>query len=204
MELDWIWKTILIVIIGTFLLRIAGRKSISQMTIAETIIMISIGTVLVQPVSNKNIWITFGVGAILILTLIVMEYAQIKGDGFEKLITGKSKVIIENGRLNEKNLMKLRLTVDQLEMKLRQKNVTKISDVQWATLEQNGQVGYVLKDEKQPVTKKEFEQLTLQLQGILNQVQAINQTNQPLPNQQTIFSEVSGEGHEDTPPERLL
>lgn len=204
MDFDWIWKTILIVLVGTFLLRVAGRKSISQMTIAETIIMISIGTVLVQPVSGKNIWVTFGVGAILILTLIVMEYAQIKGDGFEKLITGKSKVIIENGQINEKNLVKLRLTVDQLEMKLRQKNVTKLSDVKWATLEPNGQVGFVLKDENQPVTKQEFQQLTQQLQLVMNQLQITNQMNQSSNNQPTIFSEVEKEDHNPTPPERLL
>lgn len=202
MEFDWIWKAILIVIVGTFLLRIAGRKSISQMTLAETIIMISIGSVIVQPVADKNIWVTFGISAMLIVTLIVMEYVQIKGDAFESLITGKSKVIVENGELNEKNLLKLRLTVDQLEMNLRQKGVSKIRDVKWATLEPNGQLGYVLKDEAQPVTKKEFKQLSIQLQQVLGLLQ--ENVNQSTREQQTIFSEIEKEDHDPTPPERLL
>lgn len=202
--MDWnlVWKAILIVIVGTFLLRIAGRKSISQMTLAETVIMISIGSLLIQPVAGKNIWVTFVIGALLVGTLLVMEFAQVKGDALERVITGKSKVIIENGTINEKNLKKLKLTVDQLEMNLRQKSVSKISDVKWATLEPNGQIGYILKDEAQPVTKKEFQKLTIQLQQVVQQLNTSgNDTSQT---SQTIFSEVENEDHHPTPPERLM
>lgn len=114
MEWDWIWKAVLMVIVGTILLRIAGRKSIAQMTLAQTVIMIAIGSLLIQPVAGKNVWVTFGVGSVLVATLIVIEFLQVKSDAFEKLITGKSIPLIENGQLVEKNLKKLRLTVDQL------------------------------------------------------------------------------------------
>ncbi len=107
MEWDLVWKAILIVLAGTLLLRFAGRKTISQMTLAETIIMISIGTLLIQPVSGKNIWTTLIVGALLVITLITMEYLQMKSDSIEKLITGKSKILIENGTINEQNLKKI-------------------------------------------------------------------------------------------------
>lgn len=167
MDLNWIWKAVLIVMAGTLLLRIAGRKSISQMTLAQTVIMIGIGSLLVQPIAGKDIWTTLAVGTILVLTLVVMEWAQIKSDKIEKFITGKSKILIESGTLNEKNLRKLRLTVDQLEMNLRQQNITSIKNIEWATLEPNGQIGYVLKQAAQPVTKKEFEELRLDVQRIL-------------------------------------
>jgi uncharacterized membrane protein YcaP (DUF421 family) len=221
MEWDFIWKAVLIVLGGTFLLRMAGRKTISQMTLAETVIMIAIGSLLIQPVSGRNLWTTFIVGGVLVATLLVLEYLQVKSDGFEKLITGKSKVVIENGTLNEKNLRKLRLTVDQLEMKLRQQNVTKISDVKYATLEPNGQLGLTLKKEAQPVTQQQFQklsddieqlQLTLnnilpnysQLTHLIKQLKGqsdfqLNQSN----NQEDIFAEVKNKGHKDTPPKHL-
>src|SRR5690625_1264377 len=101
MDFNLIWKAILIVLFGTFLLRIAGRKSVSQMTIAQTVLMVSIGTLLIQPVVGKNIWVTFIVGSILVLTLLVMEYAELKADSAESLITGKSKILIKNGMLQE-------------------------------------------------------------------------------------------------------
>src|SRR5699024_12734172 len=134
--MDWnlIWQAILIVLIGTLLLRIAGRKTISQMTLAETVLMISIGTLLIQPVTSKSVWASFIVGLVLVLTLLFMEFMQLKVDTLETWITGKAKIVIENGQINEKEMAKLRLTVDQLEMYLRQNNVTSISDVKLATL----------------------------------------------------------------------
>ncbi len=212
MEWDFVWKAILIVFAGTILLRIARRKTISQMTLAETVIMIAIGSLLIQPVSGESIWETFLVGAILVGTLLVMEYIQIKSDRMEKWITGKAKMVIDNGTLNEQNLRKLRLTVDQLEMKLRQNSISKISDVKWATLEPNGQLGFELKDEAQPVTKKdleEFKQVLIQLipnnaqfTHINEIVQLINKKYE-VQSQEDIFAEVQNNEHFKTPPKHL-
>lgn len=77
MDFDWIWKAILIVFAGTLLLRIAGRKSISQMTLAQTVIMVGIGSLLIEPVTGKDVWTTFAVGGILVLTLVIMECGKI-------------------------------------------------------------------------------------------------------------------------------
>jgi uncharacterized membrane protein YcaP (DUF421 family) len=95
MDLGLIWKAIIIVLGGTALLRIAGRKSISQMTMAQTVIMIGIGSLLIQPVAGENIWTTLGVGAVLVTTLFLMELAKVKSDAMEKIITGKSKILIK-------------------------------------------------------------------------------------------------------------
>ncbi|HLS09463.1 DUF421 domain-containing protein [Lentibacillus sp.] len=216
MEFDWIWKSVLIVIAGTFLLRLAGRKSISQMTLPQTVIMIGIGSLLIQPVSGNNIWVTLAVGAILITTLFIMEYAQVKGNIFEKIITGKSKVLIENGKLNEQNLKKLRITADQLEMNLRIKSVQNLDDVEWATLEPNGQVGFSLKNDAQPVTKKEFNQLSSDVQQILSQLSANSQINQlrnqlndlnnqiaQMRSQRHMFKELDEEEPKDPSPKHL-
>ncbi|MFC4404757.1 DUF421 domain-containing protein [Gracilibacillus xinjiangensis] len=198
MELDWIWKAILIIVIGTLLLRIAGRKSISQMTLAQTVLMIAIGSLLIQPVAGKSIWVTFGVSAVLIITLIFIEYTQIRSDTFEKFITGKSITLIENGVLNEKNLKKYRISVDLLEMLLRQNSVQKISDVEWATIEPNGQLGFLLKDEAQPITKRDLNQLLNQLEQLQKSVSKPNSQKQ-----QNIFTEVAQKGHKN-PPEKHL
>lgn|SRR5690625_1412957 len=209
MDFNFIWQAILIVVIGTFLLRLAGRKTISQMTLAETVLMISLGTLIIQPVTSDNIWVSFVVGAVLVITLLLMEYGQLKSDKLEKIITGKSRIVIENGTLNEKELKKLRLTVDQLEMKLRQKNITSIDDVQWATLEPSGNLGFTLKHEAKPANKKDIQQLQEsinllmtnqdQLQQITKQIHEKNIQN----NKENIFTEVKNKEHAKPPPEYL-
>lgn len=202
MEYDWVWKAVLIVLIGTFLLRLAGRKSIAQMTTSQTIIMIAIGTLLIQPVSGENIWVTFLTAGLLVITLFLMEYGQLKFNLLEKLLTGKSKVIIKNGVLDVKTLIKLRLTVDQLEMQLRQQNVSSIGDVKWATIEPNGKLGLVLMDKAQPATKEDIQNLidliNMKIPTISNSGQLNNSITKP-----DIFSEIEEKNGTTTMTDRL-
>ncbi|WP_044022367.1 DUF421 domain-containing protein [Bacillus sp. SG-1] len=223
MDLDLLWKAILIVLGGTLLLRVAGRKSISQMSLAQVVIMIGLGSLLVQPIVGKSIWSTLTVGLTLVLTLVVMEFVQIKNDSLEKFITGQSKVVIHNGTLQINALKKMRLTVDQLEMKLRQSQVSDISDVQYATLEPNGQLGFILKPNKQPAVKEDISQIRQELElltQMLNNrlagipVQAPGNNGLPIQQpasytasaaspQKNIFEEVENQGHMSEPPNDL-
>ena len=52
--LTLIWQTVGVIVIGTLLLRIAGRKSISQMTMAQVIVMIGLGTLIIQPITGNG------------------------------------------------------------------------------------------------------------------------------------------------------
>ncbi|MGH1280482.1 DUF421 domain-containing protein [Bacillus basilensis] len=157
--MNFIWQSLILILAGILLLRIAGRKSISQMTLAQTVVMISIGTIIVQPIVEKSTIKAVTSAFIFVVTVILLEYFQLKSNTFEKFITGKSKVVIEDGRLNIENLTKLRLTVDQLEMRLRNQGISKIADVKTATLEPNGQLGYELKDEAKPLTVRDFHKI---------------------------------------------
>lgn len=191
-----IWQTVGIFVIGTLLLRIAGRKSISQMTMAQVIVMIAIGTLLIQPISGHGYWPTFVLAAVLVLSMIAIEYFELKSNGFETFITGKAVVVIENGQLIQNNLRKLRLTTDKLEMRLRQAGIPSISDVEWATLEVSGNLGYQLKPDKQPATKEDL----LKLIDFIEKRIPVSQTYST--NQDNIFSEIKY-GHQSPHPNNL-
>lgn len=147
-----IWKSLLLISGGMLLLRVAGRKSISQMTIPTTIIMISIGTVIVQPIADKSIWIALVAAATIILLLLIVEWLVLKWKGFESFMRGSPVTLISKGEQQTAALKKLRLTASQLDMKLRQQGITRIADVETATLETNGQLAIELTEEAKPVT----------------------------------------------------
>ncbi len=182
---------------GVLLLRIAGRKSISQMTLAQTVVMISIGTIIIQPIVETSVWKTLIASGIFIGSLILLEYLQLSFNFIEKFITGKSKIVIQNGQIEKENLRKLRFTADQLEMRLRTNGITKISDVKIATLEPNGQLGYELIDDAKPLTVGEFKKLMglMLLHSPKQQVQQNEQSN-------NIFQELD-EGHRKPHPREL-
>lgn len=206
--MDWnlVWKSMLIIVFGILLIRFSGRRSISQMTISQTVIMISIGTLLIQPVSEKNIWVTFVIAGLLIATLQVIEYIQLKWDVTETFFTGRSQLVIENGVLNEKNLKKMKLTVDKLEMRLRQNGIEKIEDVQWATIEPSGQMGYTLKEHKKYATKEDIDRLQTTLNHLLVEISGKQADFQPRNGQttkpSTLFTEIE-QGHNPSEPDHL-
>jgi len=191
LDLEWIWKSAFLVVAGIILLRIAGRKSISQMNVATTVIMISIGTTIVQPIANSQLWKAVGSASVFIISLVIIEYCQIKMDWFEKLMSGRSKVVIENGQVHKDNLRTFRMTVDLLEMRLRQKGIANISDVKTATLEPNGQIGYELMRHAKPVTIGELERILGLKTGI------------PM-DQSILFQEVVIQNHHPTPVDPTL
>ncbi|WP_026702207.1 DUF421 domain-containing protein [Salibacterium aidingense] len=159
MEFSVIWESAVLVVIGILILRIAGRKSISQMSLAQTVVMISIGSIIIQPIIEDSIWNTVLATTVFVLMLVLIEYLQLKFNPLEKFITGKSKTVIKNGVPQYKTLRQMRFTMDTLEMRLRQQGVANITDVQMATLEPNGQLGYELKEDAKPLTVGQFKQM---------------------------------------------
>ncbi|MNB78366.1 hypothetical protein D3C75_250680 [compost metagenome] len=154
-----VWKALVLIIFGMLVLRLAGRKSISQMTIPTTIAMISIGTIIVEPIADHHILITMAAAVVFIAVLIAVEWLQLRWSLFERLVKGPAVIVIKDGRVQEQNLKKLRLTIEALEMNLREQGISRLSDVKTATFEPNGMMGYELSDAARPVTLTEVETL---------------------------------------------
>ncbi|MGD6845377.1 DUF421 domain-containing protein [Bacillus infantis] len=202
MDFNFIWKAIVVVIGGVLILRLAGRKSISQLTVAQTVMMIAVGSLIIQPVGDRNIWITMVITFLMVITLLFIEYIVLKYNALETFIYGKSLIVVENGQINEDNLKKLRLTVDMLEVRMRQQNIQHFSDLQWATIESNGQLGYMLKSEKHYATKEDIQMLKLLIES--NQSQLQNGTSRSqIRKSDNIFTEVKNNHHKETPKDYL-
>lgn len=201
MDFHFIWKAVVIVVGGVLILRFAGRKSISQLTVAQTVMMVAVGSLIIQPVGDRNIWITMLITLLMVITLIGIEYSVLKSDALETFLYGKSKMVVENGKINERNLRKLRLSVDMLEVRLRQQGIQKISDLQWATIEPNGQLGYLLKPEKQYATKDDIDRLITILQASIPQLSISLSGTKDTGND--LFSEVQKNQHAVELPNQL-
>jgi uncharacterized membrane protein YcaP (DUF421 family) len=187
LSLSYIWQSIILILSGILLLRLAGRKSISQMTLAQTVIMISLGTIIVQPIVEKSTFKAIISAGIFVVTILLLEFLQLRSNRFEKFITGKSKVVINNGQINSKELKKLRLTVDQLEMRLRNNGISKIEDIKHATIEPNGQLGFEYMENAKPLTVGEFQKI---MHTYFSNPQNPNPT-QTMSNGNNIFSEIN-------------
>lgn len=174
--MDWSfgWKTILTILYGTLILRVAGRKSLAQMTVAQTVVMLAVGTVLIEPLVGRELSSTFAVVTIAVLTLILIEYLEIRIPWLKKIFTGEPVLLIEDGKMRRDNLKRVRVTVQQLEMELRQAGIASAEEVQWGTIEPNGQFGFVMKEEFQTVSKRDYEYLLSLVRSLEEQLTAPN------------------------------
>ncbi|QAA35240.1 DUF421 domain-containing protein [Clostridium manihotivorum] len=171
MSMSLIWKAMVIFFCGTLVLRLGGRKSISQMTIAQTVVMIGMGELIIQPLADKSLTLTFIAAFTLVIFMLILEYLELKFNFIENIFSGKAVIVIDDGKLNTENMKKLRLTVDRLETRLRQIGVSSIDEVKYATIEVSGQIGYELKDDMKPLTKGEFFDILSEIPELKSKIQ---------------------------------
>jgi uncharacterized membrane protein YcaP (DUF421 family) len=106
-----------------------------------------------------------------VIVLILLEWLTYYSEKFEKWFIGDRKIIIKDGKINQKNIKKLRMTNDILEMTLRTKGISNFETIKLATLEANGHIGYELKDEYKGISKKEFNEMSEKIMSELKSIQ---------------------------------
>jgi len=137
-----------------FLTRIMGRKIISQMTFFDFVVGISLGSATASLAIGPNNS-TISAATVLIsfaFLTITTGYFHIKSFKGRKLVNSEPVTMIANGKIMEKNMKKIRLSINDLMMLLREKNIFNISDVEFALMETDGKLSVLPKSQKQPIT----------------------------------------------------
>lgn len=147
-------RGILIYVLGLILSKLIGIKIISQMNFFDFIMGVSIGSMIAKIIIDKDHVIFSGIIALIIFTLLTIatSYLNLKSYTARRIINAKTLILIENGRIIDKNMKRLRITINELMMKLREKDVFSLEDVQFAIMESNGQLSVLIKANKKPVT----------------------------------------------------
>ncbi len=157
--MNFFLEAIIILAASLILIRVAGKKSVAQMTGVETITILAIGTTMGHAIHETTVWKTLLVLVTFVMLMIFVQYAQLKVNKVEKYAIGVATPVIINGEVLFEKLRRLRMTERQLEMRLREQGISYISDVKVATIEPNGQLGYELFEHAKPVTKDTLLQL---------------------------------------------
>lgn len=81
---------------------------------------------------------------------------MLKRAGFRRVICGKPIVVINDGKIDQSEMKRLRMSTEDLYEQLRQKNVFNIEDVAFAVMETNGTLSVLKKPENETVTAKQM------------------------------------------------
>lgn len=151
MYIPFLLKPIILFIVAVCLIRLTGRRSIGQMTIPQTVMIISVGAIIVEPFADKDIRKTVISAAIFIILLLIFEFLSFYIKCFKRWAVGEAIPIIQDGAFVYKNLKKLRLTEDEVMSRMRQEGIPELSYIERGTLEPNGEFGYCLTPQAEPV-----------------------------------------------------
>ena len=139
-------------------MRILGKRQIGDLQPSELVITILLSEIFAIPMQDTKIPLveTFIPVFLLVGFELFTSAISVKSIKFRKLLDGNSIMLINNGKLDQKQLKKLRYTVDDLLEALRKKDVFDISTVQYAIIETDGTLSVCLKAEESNVKNKDL------------------------------------------------
>ena len=142
-------RSVVIYLIVVMAVRIMGKRQIGELNPHEFVITILISAVATIPIQESAIPLAYSVVPILVfVSLEVLESAlSIKFPAFSKLIDGQPITVIKNGKIQFKELNRLRFSTEDLMDALRQKDVFDIREVENAIVETNGSLSVQKKND---------------------------------------------------------
>lgn len=134
--------------------RLMGKRQIGELQPADLVITILISQIAAIPIEDSGEPLLSSVSNIIFLVAIeiFVSYISLKSSTFRNLLQGNSVMIIEDGKIDEKALRQIRLTVDDLTEALRQKDIFDLSEVAYAYVETNGSISAEIFPENKPLT----------------------------------------------------
>ncbi len=135
-------RTIVLYLLVSTTLRVMGKRQIGELSSSEFVITMLFSELAATPMGNPDAPLAYGI--IPVLTLLALEILIsslfLKSRRIRKFAVGKTSILIENGKINQEEMKRIRLTLDELIEEIRLKNFINISHVKYAILESNGEL----------------------------------------------------------------
>lgn len=124
-----------------------GKREIGQLSVLDFVVSIMIAELAVISIENIKVPMVHTIVPIIVLMAIQISlaYISLKSQKLRKMIDGKPSVLITQGKIDEEEMRKQRYNFDDLLMQLRQSNISKVSDVEFAILEPSGKLSVIEK-----------------------------------------------------------
>jgi uncharacterized membrane protein YcaP (DUF421 family) len=130
-----------------FLMRIIGRRELSSLSAVDLVLLIVLGDAIQQGLTQDDYSVTGAVIAVSTIAAVQVasSYLSFRSRRARRIIEGEPVVIVQAGKLIERNLKRERLTEDEVAEEMRAQQIASVEDVEWAILESNGTISFIPK-----------------------------------------------------------
>jgi uncharacterized membrane protein YcaP (DUF421 family) len=130
-----------------FLTRIVGRRELSSLEPFDLIMLIVLGDLVQQGVTQSDYSVTglvLAAGTIALMQVLV-SYLSFRFRRLQPVLNGEPIVLVDDGRVLERNLARERLTRDEVLEQARQSQIVSLDEIRLAVLETSGQISFITK-----------------------------------------------------------
>lgn len=141
-----------------FITKLLGKKQVSQLSVFDYVIGISIGNFAAEITTSIDTQLSNGILAMIIFGLIayLVSVITIKSIVLRRFLIGVPTVLINKGKIIEKNLKKVKMDINDLLEQCRVNNYFNVNEIEYALLEVNGIISILPKGENKPLTIKDM------------------------------------------------
>lgn len=140
------------------LTKLMGNREISQLTMFDYIVSITIGSIAAEMATSLENNFMEPVVAMVVYGVITVfiSYITCKNLNLRRFFTGRARVLLDNGKLYRKNFKSAKIDLNEFLMECRINGYFNLSDIQTAILEPNGRVSFLPKSLKRPATPEDL------------------------------------------------
>jgi uncharacterized membrane protein YcaP (DUF421 family) len=141
-------RTLFLYILILMIFRFMGKREIGELSVFDLVVNIMIAEMAVMAIEETTIKMLNSVASIILLMIIQITLARLslKSKKFRDIVDGSPTIIINKGKIDEKAMRAQRYNFDDLLQQLREKDISNISDVEFAILEPSGKLSVLEKN----------------------------------------------------------
>src|SRR3954452_14232538 len=127
------------------LTRITGRRELSQLEPFDVILLVVVGDLVQQGVTQSDYSVT---GALIVISTIAIlsvfvSWLSFRFRAVRRVTEGEPVVLIDDGEPIERNMRRERITIEDIEEEARQQQIVSVRDLRWAILENDGRISCI-------------------------------------------------------------
>ena len=145
--MDIALRSIVLFFFVYLLMRVLGRRELSSLEPFDLILLIVLGDAIQQGLTQDDYSVT---GSMIVISTIgilavLTSYLNFRVPWLRRVLDGHPIVLIQDGRVIERNLKRERITVDEIAEEARGQQISSLEDVQWALFEPSGKISFIMK-----------------------------------------------------------
>jgi uncharacterized membrane protein YcaP (DUF421 family) len=145
--MDLFFRAVFVFLFIFILTRVMGRRELSSLEPFDLILLVIVGDALQQGLTQDDYSLTGGVVVISTIALlqVFVSWLSFRFPRTRRVLDGEPLIVVERGKVLEKNLDRERMTREELAALLREQQVASVDEVEWAVLETSGVVTVIKK-----------------------------------------------------------